>query len=57
MIALKRGPKTTWAPKPEKAIQFKVTLRYIRPPIWQQIILPNNCSLGHLHDVIQIAMN
>ena len=56
MIALKRGPKTTWAPKPEKAIQFKVTLRYIRPPIWRRVVLPDNCSLGHLHDVIQIAM-
>ena len=56
MIAPKRGPKTTWAPKPEKAIQFKVTLKYIRPPIWRRIVLPDNRTLGHLHDVIQIAM-
>lgn len=56
MIAPKRGPKTAWAPKPEKAIQFKVTLKYIRPPIWRRVVLPDNFSLGDLHEVIQIAM-
>lgn len=52
----KRGPKTTWVPSAEKAIQFKVALRYIRPPIWRRVVLPSNFTLGHLHDVIQIAM-
>lgn len=46
----------TWGPKPENAIQFKVTLRYIRPPIWRRVLLPDNCTLAHLHDVIQVAM-
>ena len=57
MIVPKRGPKATWATKPEKAIQFKVTLRYIRPPIWRRVLLPDNFTLGRLHDVIQVAMD
>ena len=56
MVATRRGPKTTWGPKPEKVIQFKVTLRYIRPPIWRRIVLPDNFTLAQLHDVIQVTM-
>ncbi|MFA5342936.1 MAG: plasmid pRiA4b ORF-3 family protein [Kiritimatiellia bacterium] len=52
----KRGPRMTWGPKPENAIQFKVTLRYIRPPIWRRIVLPDSFTLAHLHDAIQVAM-
>ena len=52
----KRGPKTTWVPPAEKAIQFKVELKYIRPPIWRRLVLPDNFTLGQLHDVIQVAM-
>jgi len=55
MIA-KRGPKTTWGPSPKNAIQFKVTLKYIKPPIWRRVVLPDNCTLGDLHDAIQVAM-
>lgn len=39
-----------------KAIQFKVQLRYIRPPIWRRVVLPDNATLGDLHQVIQVAM-
>ena len=45
-----------WVPPAEKAIQFKVALRYIRPPIWRRILMPDNCTLGDLHAVIQVAM-
>lgn len=55
-MTAKRGPKTTWGPKPEKAIQFKVALRYIRPLIWRRVVLPDNFTLGQLHDVIQVTM-
>ncbi|MEI8352069.1 MAG: plasmid pRiA4b ORF-3 family protein [bacterium] len=48
--------RMTWVTKPENAIQFKVTLRDIKPPIWRRVVLPDNCSLGQLHDVIQVAM-
>jgi len=40
----------------EKAIQFKVQLCYIRPPIWRRVVLPDNATLGDLHAVIQAAM-
>lgn len=52
----KKGQKMTWGPKPEKAIQFKVTLKYICPPIWRRLVLPDNFTLGQLHDVIHVAM-
>lgn len=39
-----------------KAIQFKVQLRFIRPPIWRRVVLPDNATLGDLHQVIQVAM-
>ncbi len=40
----------------QKAIQFKVQLRYVRPPIWRRVVLPDNATLGDLHAVIQTAM-
>jgi hypothetical protein len=52
----KRGPKTMWVPSAAKAIQFKVALRYIRPPIWRRVVLPDNFTLGQLHEVIQVTM-
>jgi len=55
-MAKKRGPKMIWVPPAEKAIQFKVALRYIRPPIWRRVVLPDNFTLGQLHDVIQVTM-
>jgi len=55
-MAKKRGPKAIWVPSAEKTIQFKVTLRYIRPPIWRRVVLPDNFTLGDLHDVIQVTM-
>lgn len=53
MTATRRGKSARPA---EKAIQFKVQLRYIRPPIWRRVVLPDNASLGDLHAVIQTAM-
>lgn len=55
-MAKKRGPKTMWVPPAETTIQFKVTLRHIQPPIWRRVVLPDNFTLGQLHDVIQVAM-
>jgi len=55
-LTKKRGPKTTRVLPAEKAIQFKVALMYIRPPIWRRLVLPDNFTLGPLHEVIQVAM-
>ena len=48
--------KGIWVLPAKKVIQFKVILKYIRPPIWRRIVLPDNITLGQLHDVIQVAM-
>lgn len=53
-MATTRKKKTTCLA--EKAIQFKVQLRYIRPPIWRRVVLPDNATLGDVHAVIQTAM-
>ena len=53
MATTRRGKPSRPA---EKAIQFKVQLRYIRPPIWRRVVLPDNATLGDLHAVIQTAM-
>lgn len=53
MMATRRGKCTRAA---DKAVQFKVQLRYIRPPIWRRVVLPDNATLGDLHAVIQTAM-
>lgn len=55
-MAKKCGPKTMWVPPAKNAIQLKVALKYIRPPIWRRIAVPDNFTLGQLHDVIQLAM-
>lgn len=53
MTAVRRGKPAKPA---EQAIQFKVQLRYIRPPIWRRVVLPDNATLGDLHAVIQTTM-
>jgi Plasmid pRiA4b ORF-3-like protein len=38
------------------AFQLKITLRYITPPIWRRLVVPDNLSLGSLHNLIQRVM-
>lgn len=40
----------------DKILQFKVTLRHIRPPIWRRIQVPGDYSFWGLHVAIQDAM-
>ena len=37
-------------------LQFKITLKGIRPPIWRRFLVPEGLSLSDLHDVIQEVM-
>ncbi|MGC8529715.1 MAG: plasmid pRiA4b ORF-3 family protein [Leptospirillia bacterium] len=37
-------------------LQFKITLKGIRPPIWRRFLVPEGISLSDLHDVIQEVM-
>lgn len=43
------------AKKSDLPFQFKITLVGIKPPIWRRIQV-RDCTLGDLHDVIQVAM-
>jgi Plasmid pRiA4b ORF-3-like protein len=36
-------------------LQVKITLRYIKPPIWRRLLVPDNCTLGTLHGIIQVS--
>ena len=46
-----------WVLRAEKAIQLKVALKYIRPSIWRRVVLPDNFTLGDLHDVGQVVLH
>jgi Plasmid pRiA4b ORF-3-like protein len=35
---------------------IKVSLRYMKPPIWRRLQVPSTTSLAELHDIIQVAM-
>ena len=38
------------------ALQLKITLRYLRPPIWRRVLVADTFTLGNLHQLIQRAM-
>jgi hypothetical protein len=41
---------------PDRILQLKVTLRYIRPPVWRRVEVPVDITLLDLHHVLQAAM-
>jgi hypothetical protein len=45
-----------WIGPAKNTLQLKVTLSYIRPPIWRRVLVPDNFSLGDLHWVLQTTM-
>ena len=36
--------------------QLKITLRFIRPPVWRRVQVPSGITLAKLHRIIQVAM-
>lgn len=36
--------------------QLKVTLKYIRPPIWRRILIASTTNLGNVHIALQVVM-
>jgi len=51
-----KTPERRWIPPAKNALQLKITLRYVSPPIWRRVVVPDNFTLGDLHGVIQVAM-
>lgn len=45
-----------WVPGPQNTYQLKVSLRYIKPPIWRRVLVPDNWLLGDLHPVLVSVM-
>ncbi len=54
--AASRAMRSTVTPAAANALQLKITLRYIAPPIWRRLLVPDSFTLGHLHSLIQRAM-
>src|SRR5438270_433841 len=52
----KKAARGIRVPAAENEFQLKITLQYIKPPIWRQVVVPDNLTMGDLHMVIQIAM-
>ncbi len=44
------------APELAPIYQLKITLRYIRPPIWRRVQVPSDITLAKLHRLIQVVM-
>ena len=42
--------------QPEEILKLKITLAGSKPPIWRRVLVPAECTLGELHDVIQCVM-
>ncbi|MCY2952933.1 MAG: plasmid pRiA4b ORF-3 family protein [Planctomycetota bacterium] len=41
--------------EPTTAYQLKVTFKDIKPPIWRRLLV-SDCTMGELHQIIQVAM-
>jgi hypothetical protein len=39
----------------QKNVSLRVEIEHSEPPIWRRLIVPGNCCLGDLHEVIQEA--
>lgn len=54
----RQKPRTATAPAKSArgtVYQLKITLNDIRPPIWRRV-QTKDCTLGRLHDIIQVVM-
>jgi hypothetical protein len=50
------GPGVLKETKQAEIYQLKITLKYIRPPIWRRVQVPSDIILARLHRIIQVAM-
>lgn len=51
-----RAPRGVWVPSPKNTLQLRIALRYLQPPIWRRVCVPDNWLLGDLHPVLACVM-
>lgn len=51
-----KSSREHWVPPPRFIYQLRVALRYIKPPIWRRVLVPDNWLLGDLHPVLVATM-
>ncbi len=51
-----KASRGCWVPPPQHIVQLRVSLRYIKPPIWRRVLVPDNWLLGDLHPVLVAVM-
>ena len=54
--AVTRRKRKAGSPTTANAFQLKIALRYITPPIWRRVVVPDDFTLGKLHGLIQRVM-
>jgi hypothetical protein len=52
----KKSSRGFRASSPQKILQLRIALRYIKPPIWRRVLVPDNWQLGELHPVLVAVM-
>ncbi len=52
----KRTSERTAASAAQNALQLKITLRYVKPPIWRRVLAADNITLGEFHRLIHQVM-
>lgn len=40
----------------DQILQFKISLKHSKPPIWRRVQIPSDSTFEDLHLIIQIAM-
>jgi hypothetical protein len=55
-MAKARKARGIWVPPPESVFQLRIALRYIKPPIWRRVLVPDNWVLGDLHHLFVPVM-
>jgi len=51
-----RGASASRLGPARNALQLKITLRYLSPPVWRRAAVADNITLGNLHTLIQRVM-
>jgi hypothetical protein len=55
-LVVAKSKRREWVRSPQNIFQLRVALRYIKPPIWRRILVPDNLLLGDLHPLLVCVM-